>query len=160
MTPNEARADASESDERARIDTIVAGGGIAGLTVAHDLAARGYRVLLLEAAEQIGGTAARLELPDAGLTLDAGAESFAVRGGAVAALADELGLRAAIVDPNPAGAWLQLTDRAVPMPKRQVGAMPHLSIFAPALSARVSMAFRRSAASSPVFQLKSAVLRT
>ncbi|WP_072314685.1 protoporphyrinogen/coproporphyrinogen oxidase [Agrococcus sp. Marseille-P2731] len=128
-------ADASARDERSRFDTIVAGAGIAGLTVAHDLAARGYRVLVLEAADRIGGTAAKLELPGIGgaagsggragaLAIDAGAESFAVRGGAVAALATELGLGDAIVDPNPAGAWLQLADRAVPLPKRTLLGIP------------------------------------
>ncbi|WP_405218805.1 protoporphyrinogen oxidase [Agrococcus sp. Ld7] len=118
------QTDAQTSEEPARVDTIVVGAGIAGLTIAHDLAARGYRVLVLEAADRVGGTVARLELPDADLVLDAGAESFAVRGGAVAELADELGLGAEIVDPNPAGAWLQLTDRAVPMPKRTLLGIP------------------------------------
>ena len=100
--------------------------GIAGLTIAHDLAARGYRVLVLEAAERTGGTAAKLELPAPGedaLALDAGAESFAVRGGAVAELIGELGLADDIVEPNDAGAWLLLpgsggSHRAVPLPKR------------------------------------------
>ncbi|WP_347755282.1 protoporphyrinogen oxidase [Agrococcus sp. ProA11] len=128
MTGPEAQAPASVPDERARVDTIVAGGGIAGLMVAHDLAARGYRVLVLEAGDRIGGTAAKLELPDLDLALDAGAESFAVRGGAVAALAGELGLGEAIVEPNAAGAWLQLTDKAVPMPKRTLLGIPSVPL--------------------------------
>src|SRR5690606_22089319 len=66
-------------------DTIVAGAGAAGLTVAHDLARRGYRVLVLEATDRLGGVATGVEV-DA-LALDAGAESFATRGGAVAELA-------------------------------------------------------------------------
>ncbi len=119
--------DASTPGSAPAFDTIVAGGGIAGLTVAHDLAARGYRVLVLEAADRLGGTAAALELD--GLALDAGAESFAVRGGAVAELARELGLGDAIVDPNPAGAWLLLpadggAHRAVPLPKRTLLGIP------------------------------------
>ena len=122
-------ADASAPAERARFDTIVAGAGVAGLTVAHDLAGRGYRVLVLEAADVVGGTAAALELPGLGLTLDAGAESFAVRGGAVAALAGELSLAEHIVDPNPAGAWLQLqardgAQRSVPLPKQTLLGIP------------------------------------
>lgn len=123
----EREADASAHDDAPAFDTIVAGGGIAGLTVAHDLAARGYRVLVLEAADRLGGTAAAIELD--GLSLDAGAESFAVRGGAVAELATELGLGDAIVDPNPEGAWLLLpaeggSHRAVPLPKRTLLGIP------------------------------------
>jgi oxygen-dependent protoporphyrinogen oxidase len=58
------------------------GGGAAGLTAARDLAERGARVLLLEAADRIGGCVARREV--AGLALDIGAESFATRTTAVA----------------------------------------------------------------------------
>lgn len=119
--------DASSAAEPEAYDTIIAGAGIAGMTVAHDLAARGYRVLVLEAADRVGGTAARLELPGAGtkaLALDAGAESFAVRGGAVAELIGELGMADDIVEPNPAGAWLQLPDRTVPLPKRTLLGIP------------------------------------
>ncbi len=136
MTETTGHADASAPDEQARYDTIVAGAGVAGLTVAHDLAARGYRVLVLEAADRTGGTAAALELD--GLRLDAGAESFATRGGAVAELAAELGLGDDIVDPNPAGAWLLLPasggsrgagshaggSHAVPLPKQTLLGIP------------------------------------
>lgn len=105
-----------------RWDTIVAGAGMGGLVVAHELAARGYRVLVLDAAEHLGGVASRLELD--GLVLDGGAESFATRGGAVAELAAELGLGDDVVAPNPAGAWLQLDDRAVPLPKATLLGIP------------------------------------
>ncbi|GEK80478.1 protoporphyrinogen oxidase [Agrococcus baldri] len=130
-TGDPALQDAGRADAQgpgpARHDTIVVGAGIAGLTVAHELAARGYRVLVLEAAERVGGTAARLDVD--GLSLDAGAESFAVRGGSVAELIGELGLADDIVDPNPAGAWLQLPDgagrrSAVPLPKRTLLGIP------------------------------------
>jgi oxygen-dependent protoporphyrinogen oxidase len=53
----------------------------------------------------------------AGITLDAGAESFATRGGAVARLIDDLGMSDDVVWPNAAGAWLHLSDRTVPAPK-------------------------------------------
>ena len=121
------QADASAHDGAVRYDTIVAGAGVAGLTVAHELAGRGYRVLVLEAADRVGGVVARLELD--GLALDAGAESFATRGGAVAELAAELGLGDDIVSPNPAGAWLQLpgdgaSTRTVPLPKQTLLGIP------------------------------------
>ncbi|WP_342384364.1 protoporphyrinogen oxidase [Agrococcus sp. KRD186] len=126
------QADASAPDGPVHYDTIVAGAGIAGLTIAHDLAARGYRVLVLEAAQRTGGTAAKLALAAPGsdaLALDAGAESFAVRGGAVAELIGELGMADDIVEPNPAGAWLLLpgsggSHRAVPLPKRTLLGIP------------------------------------
>lgn len=103
-------------------DTIVVGGGVAGLTVAHDLAKRGYRVLLLEASERLGGVVARLELD--GLELDAGAESFAVRGGGVAELLADLGMADDIVDPAPGGAWLRLAGRSVPLPAATLLGIP------------------------------------
>lgn len=112
----------ADATEHGPWDTIVAGAGAAGLTVAHDLARRGYRVLVLEATDRLGGVATGIEV-DA-LALDAGAESFATRGGVVAELATELGLGDAIVSPNPAGAWLQLADRAVPLPKGTLLGIP------------------------------------
>lgn len=39
---------------------LVVGGGIAGLTAAHELAAAGYRVVLVERSENLGGQVARL----------------------------------------------------------------------------------------------------
>ncbi len=127
MTGDAGQADAVPQPETPQRDaqpwdSIVVGAGVAGLTVAHDLAGRGYRVLVLEAADRLGGVASGIEV--AGLELDAGAESFATRGGAVAELAGELGLADQIVSPNPAGAWLQLGDRAVPLPKATLLGIP------------------------------------
>ncbi|MFA4840799.1 MAG: protoporphyrinogen oxidase, partial [Agrococcus sp.] len=116
------QTDASPLPEGRRWDTIVAGAGVAGLTVAHELAGRGYRVLVLDAADRLGGVASRIEVD--GIALDAGAESFATRGGGVAELAGELGLGDELVGPNPAGAWLQLADRAVPLPKATLLGIP------------------------------------
>ncbi|WP_430591919.1 protoporphyrinogen oxidase [Humidisolicoccus flavus] len=105
----------SSGDSVARTDVVVIGGGIAGLTTARDLGARGYRVTLLEASEAVGGVVQGHEI--AGLQLDRGAESFAVRGGGVAALLHDLELDDAIVRPERRPAWLQLKERAVPLPK-------------------------------------------
>ncbi|WP_425845188.1 protoporphyrinogen oxidase [Agrococcus sp. TSP3-2-1] len=125
MTDDRAHVQAADASAHAGApthDTIVVGAGVAGLTVAHDLAGRGYRVLVLEASERLGGVASGIEVD--GLALDAGAESFATRGGAVAELAAELGLADDIVSPNPAGAWLQLPGRAVPLPKQTLLGIP------------------------------------
>lgn len=85
---------------------VVLGGGIAGLCAARELTAAGLRVTVLEASATFGGSVANHEL--AGLTLDAGAESFSTRSDTVPALARELGLGALVRTPNPAGAWLYL----------------------------------------------------
>ncbi|GEN81578.1 protoporphyrinogen/coproporphyrinogen oxidase [Actinotalea fermentans] len=100
----------------------VVGGGVAGLVVARDLAAAGRDVVLLEGGERLGGSVASHEV--AGLVLDSGAESFATRTTAVADLLADLGLADDIVTPSPAGAWLQLPDRAVRLPATGVLGIP------------------------------------
>lgn len=72
---------------------------------ARELALGGLTVTLLEQGDRLGGTVARHTV--AGIDLDAGAESFATRGGTVAALAESLGLGSEIVRPDSRGAWLQ-----------------------------------------------------
>jgi oxygen-dependent protoporphyrinogen oxidase len=83
---------------------VVIGGGIGGLVAARECAKVGIRVTVLEAASQLGGSIRRAELD--GIVIDAGAESFATRGGHVHALVDELGLADAVVAPEGGGAWL------------------------------------------------------
>lgn len=101
--------------------TVVVGGGVGGLVAARRLA-RSRDVLLLEGAARPGGRVASATL--AGVELDTGAESFATRGGTVAALARQLGLGDAIVDPMPGGAWVALADRTVPLPVGGVLGIP------------------------------------
>lgn len=83
---------------------IVVGGGIAGLVAARELSLTGHRVDVYEASAHFGGCVGSHEV--AGLVLDAGAESFAVRNTAVADLATELGLAASITSPHAGGSWL------------------------------------------------------
>ena len=87
-------------------DVIVIGGGVAGLVAARECAHIGLSVTVLEATDAVGGAVAHHEV--AGLTLDSGAESFAVRRGSVAQFVADLGLSDEVVAPNPAGAWLHL----------------------------------------------------
>lgn len=96
---------------------VVIGGGIGGLVAARECAKVGMRVTLLEAEEQLGGSIRTAELD--GITVDAGAESFATRGGHVRALVDELGLSDAVVPPEGGGAWLSGIPGApdAPLPK-------------------------------------------
>ena len=87
-------------------DVIVIGGGVAGLVAARECAHFGLSVTVLEATDAVGGAVAHHEV--AGLTLDSGAESFAVGRGSVAKFVAQLGLSDEVVAPNPAGAWLHL----------------------------------------------------
>jgi oxygen-dependent protoporphyrinogen oxidase len=83
---------------------VVVGAGVAGLIVARDLARAGVPVTVVEASDRTGGQLASTIV--AGLEIDAGAESFATRGGVVEELATELGLGADIVRPLDSPAWL------------------------------------------------------
>lgn len=83
---------------------VVIGGGVGGLIAARECAKVGMRVTLLEAADAVGGAIRRTELD--GVELDAGAESYATRGGHVRGLLQELGLGDRIVAPAAGGAWL------------------------------------------------------
>jgi len=103
-------------------DVVVVGAGVGGLVAARDLAAGGLRVLVVEQRATPGGSVGQHEV--AGLTLDSGAESFATRDGAVAALADELGLGTRVVAPDPRGAWVQLASGAGPLPRTGLLGIP------------------------------------
>jgi len=111
------------SDAAGQEELVVVGGGVAGLVAARRLALNGLRVTVLEASARFGGQLAAHRL--AGAELDAGAESFATRGGAVAALLRELGLGERIVTPRPAPAWVYRPDgRAVALPATAVLGIP------------------------------------
>jgi oxygen-dependent protoporphyrinogen oxidase len=103
-------------------DAVVVGGGVAGLVAARELAVAGLRPLLVESRHAPGGVVGRHEVD--GLRLDAGAESFATRGGVVAALAAELGLTDRVVTPEPHGAWVRLPHGAGPLPRTGLLGIP------------------------------------
>ncbi|WP_263299333.1 protoporphyrinogen/coproporphyrinogen oxidase [Leifsonia poae] len=96
---------------------------MAGLVAARDCARPGFAVTLLESSDRVGGSVAPLPL-DGGVIVDAGAESFATRGGHVAALIEELGLADDIVTPNAAGAWVRYGTASVPLPKAGLLGIP------------------------------------
>lgn len=103
---------------------VVVGGGIGGLVAARECAKVGMRVTLLEAADALGGSIRTADLD--GILVDAGAESFATRGGHVKALVDELGLADQVVPPQGGGAWLSGIPDApdAPLPKGSLLGIP------------------------------------
>lgn len=102
------------------VDALVVGAGLGGLTAAYELTRAGLRPLVVEARGYVGGLIARAEV--AGLTLDIGAEAWAVRRPEVGELVTELGLRVE----SPAGAsWVHSADhRAVRIPARSMLGVP------------------------------------
>ncbi|MGT2425657.1 protoporphyrinogen/coproporphyrinogen oxidase [Amnibacterium kyonggiense] len=100
---------------------VVIGGGAAGLVAARRLAIHGDEVVLLEASDRLGGRVSSLGI--GGLQVDVGAESFAVRGGTVRTLVDDLGLGDAVREPS-GSAWVALEDRTVPLPAGGVLGIP------------------------------------
>ncbi|QYJ03996.1 FAD-dependent oxidoreductase [Nocardioides panacisoli] len=97
---------------------IVVGGGIAGLTAAHDLVAAGAEVLLLEATDRVGGKLRRAEV--AGVTVDVGAEAMLNRRPEGVDLAQSLGLT--VVHPTDATSRLWTRDALRPLPRSLMGA--------------------------------------
>jgi oxygen-dependent protoporphyrinogen oxidase len=98
----------ADNPRRAADPVIVIGAGIAGLVAARRLVLGGREVIVLEASDRVGGQVARHTV--GGLELDAGAESFATRGGTVAELATRLRLADDIVAPAALPAWLYRDD--------------------------------------------------
>ncbi|MGN8025385.1 protoporphyrinogen/coproporphyrinogen oxidase [Microbacterium sp. 22242] len=104
------------AEKAGRLHVAVIGGGVAGLVAAESIAAIGAHATVFEAEEHAGGAVRRGEAD--GLAFDAGAESFAVRGGHVRALIDELGLGELVASPEPGGAWVAgIPGGAAPLPK-------------------------------------------
>lgn len=103
MTP-ERPAPADLAARAARKHVVVVGGGVSGLVAARECAKVGMRVTLLEGSEALGGVIRRVALD--GVVVDAGAESYATKGGHVRALVDDLGLSDRVVTPQAGGAWL------------------------------------------------------
>ncbi len=115
-------------------DEVVVGGGIAGLVLARRLAMAGRKVVLLEASHRLGGQLRRVEV--AGIDADAGAESFATRGGAVARLATEVGLGGDLVAPVESPAWLYRGDgTAIALPATSLLGIPGVPLAADVLAA-------------------------
>ncbi|MBT2483733.1 MULTISPECIES: protoporphyrinogen oxidase [unclassified Microbacterium] len=104
MTAEPSAAPPELAARAAEKHVVVIGGGVGGLIAARECAKVGMRVTLLESADAVGGAIRRVELD--GVVVDAGAESYATRGGHVRELLGELGLTDRIVAPDAGKAWL------------------------------------------------------
>ena len=96
---------------------VVVGGGVAGLTAAHALAAAGDDVLVLEGADRVGGKLRRHEV--AGVSVDVGAEAMLNRRPEGVELARALGL--AVEHPTAAGSRIWTRGALRPLPRSLMG---------------------------------------
>lgn len=97
---------------------VVVGAGVAGLTAAHDLVAAGHHVVVLEAAERVGGKLRAETI--AGVTVDVGAEAMLNRRPEGVALARDLGLE--IEHPTTATSAVWTRGELRPLPRSLMGA--------------------------------------
>lgn len=96
---------------------VVVGGGIAGLTAAHALAAGGHEVLLLEGSPEVGGKLRRR--PVAGVAVDVGAEAMLNRRPEGVDLARSLGLT--VEHPAIASSRIWTRGALRPLPRSLMG---------------------------------------
>lgn len=97
-----------------RVDVAVVGGGMAGLSAAYELQARGVTVRLLEATDRSGGVALTERFD--GWVIDGGPDSLLVQKPAAVALCTELGLADRLVPTQrPRTAFVQRGRRLHPL---------------------------------------------
>lgn len=100
-------------------DVIVVGGGVAGMVAAMEASAAGMSVLLLESSERLGGAVQGVSL--AGVTVDVGAESYAVTRLDTIALVEQLGLAQLSVAPRRSDSRLVVPHGVFAMPHALLG---------------------------------------
>jgi monoamine oxidase len=94
VLPRAAGADSSERRHGRRADVAIVGAGLAGLTAARELSARGVKVLVLEARERVGGRCFSRPLGGAATDVaNTGATFVGPTQDRILALIAELGLR-------------------------------------------------------------------
>jgi oxygen-dependent protoporphyrinogen oxidase len=97
---------------------VVVGGGVAGLTAAHDLAAAGHDAVVLEGADQVGGKIRRRQV--AGVAVDVGAEAMLNRRPEGVELARAVGLD--VVHPAVTSSRIWTRGALRPLPRTLLGA--------------------------------------
>ena len=106
----------------ARMHVAVVGGGIAGLSAAHEAARLGARVTLLEGSARLGGKVAVSEV--GGLAVDEGADSMLTRVPDGLALAREAGLEAELTAPAAGQAFVWSRGALRPLPAGTLLGLP------------------------------------
>ena len=103
------------------LDTIIIGGGISGLGIAHALARKGKAVHLLERADRLGGSV-RTEVNE-GFLCEAGPNSMLVKSESVWNFIHDLGLEDTLVEANAVAnkRFLVKNGRMVPLPMSPLG---------------------------------------
>lgn len=97
------------------MSVLVVGGGISGLVAARGLALAGVPVMLMEAADRLGGKVASQRLD--GFLLESGPDSFLATRPAAVELCHELGLRDDLVTPSaPRSVFVLRRGRLLPVP--------------------------------------------
>ena len=97
-----------------RFDVVIVGGGISGLVAARTAAQLGKSVCLIEASDRFGGAIQGLEL--GGVTVDVGAEAFAIARPETLDLIQELGLGDRVIAPRRSDSRLVVPQGTFPMP--------------------------------------------
>ncbi len=100
-------------------DVVIVGGGAGGLVAALEASNNGLSVLLLEAADRLGGAVQGVSL--GGVTVDVGAESYAITRPDTLALIEQLGLTSQSVEARRTDSRLVVPNGIYPMPHALLG---------------------------------------
>jgi len=101
---------------------VVIGGGISGLSAAHQLLVKGYDVTILEASPRIGGKIFTMEF--AGMPIDTGPDAFLEREPEMKELCSALGLAGELVAPVSQSAKIWVDGALHTLPKSQFLGIP------------------------------------
>jgi oxygen-dependent protoporphyrinogen oxidase len=102
-----------------RFDVVIVGGGISGLVAARKAAQQGKSVCVIEASDRFGGAIQGQKL--GGVTIDVGAEAFAVARPETLDLIKALGLGDRVVAPRRSDSRLIVPQGTFPMPHALLG---------------------------------------
>ena len=103
--------------------TVVIGGGITGLSAAHQLHQQGDDFVLLEASQRLGGKVAGGPVEGSALEfdVDCAADGFLAREPEMSELCRELGLGDDLVSPASSGAFIWVAGALRPIPPSVLG---------------------------------------